>query len=142
MDDTLPSPRSGMMIPELDVSGGSRKSRRCLIVASRSKAFSKNAIRSVASLSQSRIASGAVGQVTFFLLKVVALETVRRLSKSRCPFAWRGLQALQVLCYPPFKWIQRWTPFRGLVKGMQVCAVNFSLIYYDHFFRILTDRPS
>ncbi|XP_022148409.1 uncharacterized protein LOC111017064 [Momordica charantia] len=122
MDDTLPSPRSGMMIPELDVSGGSRKSRRCLIVASRSKAFSKNAIRSVASLSQSRIASGAVGQVTFFLLKVVALETVRRLSKSRCPFAWRGLQALQVLCYPPFKWIQRWTPFRGLVKGMQILS--------------------
>ena len=140
MEDTLPSSGSGM-ISEVDVGGGSRKFRRCFIGVSHSKAFSRNAIRSVTSLRQSRIANGAAGQVTFFLLKIIALEMVRRFSKSRCPFAWRGLQALQVLCYPPFKWIQRWAPFSCLVKGMQVCAVNF-LIYYDHHVVILMHRPS
>ena len=120
----------------MDVSGGKRKLRRCFIGISHSKALSRNAICSVTSLRQSRIANGAVGQATFFLLKIIALETVRRFSKSRCPFAWRGLQALQIFCYPPFKWIQRWAPFRGLVKGMQVRAVNFSLIYYDLHIRI------
>ncbi|XP_022943369.1 uncharacterized protein LOC111448152 isoform X1 [Cucurbita moschata] len=121
MEDTLPSSGSGM-ISEVDVGGGSRKFRRCFIGVSHSKAFSRNAIRSVTSLRQSRIANGAAGQVTFFLLKIIALEMVRRFSKSRCPFAWRGLQALQVLCYPPFKWIQRWAPFSCLVKGMQVLS--------------------
>lgn len=121
MDRTLPSSGSGT-ISEVDVSGGSRKLRRCIIGVSHSKAFSRNAIRSVTSLRQSRIANGAVGQAACFLLKIIALETVRRFSKSRCPFAWRGLQALQILCYPPFKWIQRWAPFRGLVKGMQMLS--------------------
>lgn len=117
MEDTLPSSGSGIVGV-----GGSRKPRGCSIAVSHSKAYSNNAIRSVTSFRQSRIVNGAVGQVTLFLLKVAALETVRRFSKFRCPFAWRGLQALQVLCYPPFKWIQRWTPFRGLVKGMQMLS--------------------
>ncbi|XP_008448393.2 uncharacterized protein LOC103490594 [Cucumis melo] len=121
MEGTLQSSGSGMT-SEMDVSGGRRKLRRCFIGVSHSKALSRNAIRSVTSLRQSRIANGAVGQVTFFLLKIIALETVRRFSKYRCPFAWRGLQALQILCYPPFKWIQKWAPFRGLVKGMQMLS--------------------
>ncbi|KAH9612463.1 hypothetical protein KSS87_022917, partial [Heliosperma pusillum] len=65
---------------------------------------------------------GVAGDVTFFVLKVVALETARRISKSKCPFAWRSLQACQMLCYPPFKWVQRWAPFKSLVQGMQMLS--------------------
>ncbi|OVA18325.1 CRAL-TRIO domain [Macleaya cordata] len=59
------------------------------------------------------------GHIAIFLLKVAALEMTRRISRAKCPFVWRSLQALQILCYPPFKWIQRWAPFSGLVMGMQ-----------------------
>lgn len=76
--------------------------------------------------------SSAVGRLTFFVLKVAALEIVRRFSKSRCPCVWRGLQALQILCYPPFKWIQRWTPVKGLVKSMQVCIISLWAFHHKY----------
>ncbi|XP_024966836.1 uncharacterized protein LOC112506792 isoform X3 [Cynara cardunculus var. scolymus] len=30
--------------------------------------------------------------------------------------------ALQVFCYPPLKWLQRWDPFRNLIKGAQILS--------------------
>lgn len=94
------------------------------LVASRPKTFSENKFshRHIASLGHGRIRSSVFGDVAFFLLKVAALETVRRFSRANCPFAWRGLQALQLLCYPPLKWLQRWAPLRGLIKGMQTLS--------------------
>ncbi|GMH12761.1 hypothetical protein Nepgr_014602 [Nepenthes gracilis] len=89
-------------------------------VASVPKAFHKKAFNRPASRGPAAIRSGVAGDVALFLLKVVALETVRKFSNKRCPFAWRGVQALQVLCYPPLKWIQRWAPFKGLVKGIKM----------------------
>lgn len=62
---------------------------------------------------------GHTGPIVFFLLKVAALETIRRLSRTRCPFVWRVVQALPLLGCPPFKWIQRWAPFRMIVFGAQ-----------------------
>lgn len=102
---------------------GKKVSQKSL-VASRPKTFSKNkfSYRHIASLGHGRISSGVFGDVAFFLLKVAALETVRRFSRAKCPFAWRSLQALQLLCYPPLKWLQRWAPFRGLIKGMQTLS--------------------
>lgn len=66
----------------------------------------------------------ASSPVVMFLLEVAALDIVRRFSKARCPFVWSGLQALQVVCYPPLKWIQKWNPCRIFVKSMQV-GCNF-----------------
>ncbi|CAI0474931.1 unnamed protein product [Linum tenue] len=87
------------------------------------KAGSQNAPWDIFSLSHSRSGGrGAVGHVGLFLLKVAALEAVRRVSRSKCPPVWRGVQALQFLCYPPFKWIQRWAPFKGLVQGVQMIS--------------------
>ncbi|XP_030471916.1 uncharacterized protein LOC115689873 [Syzygium oleosum] len=102
---------------------GKKVSQKSL-VAARPKAFSKNkfSYRHIASLGHGRIRSGVLGDVAFFLLKAAALETVRRFSRAKCPFVWRGLQALQFLCYPPLKWLQRWASFRGLVKGMQTLS--------------------
>lgn len=88
--------------------------------ASNLKAFPQSACKNLASLSHSFNGSDAVGHIAIFLLKVAALETVRRVSRSKCPPVWRGLQVLQVLCYPPFKWIQKWAPLKGLVKGVQM----------------------
>ncbi|KAJ6984373.1 hypothetical protein D5086_017697 [Populus alba] len=87
------------------------------IIASSLKACPQSAYKHIVS---SRHGTGPVGQVAIFLLKVAALETVRRVSRCKCPHVWNGLQALQLLCYPPFKWIQRWAPFKGLVKGVQM----------------------
>ncbi|KAK4786219.1 hypothetical protein SAY86_002908 [Trapa natans] len=92
------------------------------LVASRPKAFSGGAYRHIASLSHHGKGSGVVGNAAFFLLKIAALEGLRRLSKAKCPFVWRGLQALQLLCYPPLKWIRRWALFGGLIKTMQTLS--------------------
>lgn len=91
------------------------------LVASRPKGFAQRYCEPLVSLTHGDFGSSAVGRATLFLLKVAALETVRRFSNSKCPCLWRGLQGLQILVYPPFKWIQRWAPFTGLVKSMQVC---------------------
>lgn len=65
-------------------------------------------------------------RIVVFLLKVAALEAVRRLSKTRCPVVWRIVQALQVLVCPPLKWIRRWGPFRAIVMAAQVCGFFYS----------------
>lgn len=95
-----------------------RASTKCLVNSS-NELFSKKSFKQISSLYHGRMGNGTISQVALFLLKLAALETVRRVSKAKCPFAWKGLQALQILCYPPFKWIQRWAPFKGLVQGVQ-----------------------
>ncbi|KAK6926942.1 CRAL-TRIO lipid binding domain, partial [Dillenia turbinata] len=100
-------------------------SNRC-IVATGSNPLSPKSFRHVASLDSHKMGRAAAGHVALFLLKLAGLEMVRRFSTSKCPFVWRGLQALQVLCYPPVKWIQNWPLFRGLVKGAQACSYSFS----------------
>ncbi|XP_021720897.1 uncharacterized protein LOC110688454 [Chenopodium quinoa] len=71
--------------------------------------------------SKDRAVRGVAADVGFFLLKVAVLETTRRFSNAKCPFAWRSLQAFQMLCYPPFKWI-KWAPFKSLVHSMQMLS--------------------
>lgn len=101
-----------------------KKVSQTSLVASRPKTFSKNkfSYRHIASLGHGRTISSVLGDLAFFLLKVAVLEAVRRFSRAKCPFAWHGLQALQLLCYPPLKWLQRWAPFRVLLKGMQTLS--------------------
>ncbi|KAK9280634.1 hypothetical protein L1049_014330 [Liquidambar formosana] len=113
-----------------------KKASNGRLVASGFKAFSKNTFRHIASLNNVSLGRGAAGHAAYFLLKVAALEMFRRFSKAKCPFAWGGLQALQVLCYPPFKWIQKWAPFKGLVKGMQILSrpllvLSIATTFYD-----------
>ncbi|XP_076903602.1 uncharacterized protein LOC143558707 [Bidens hawaiensis] len=83
--------------------------------------YSKKTIKCATSLKINFVANSA-GDVGVFLLTTAALEIVRRFSSAHCPFIWRGLQALQILCCPPFKWIQKWAPFTGLVQGMQTLS--------------------
>ncbi|PNY09224.1 sec14 cytosolic factor [Trifolium pratense] len=99
-----------------------KKTYQNQLVASRPKGFAQRYCEPLVSLRDSDFGSSAVGRATFFLLKVAALETVRRFSKSRYPCLWRGLQGLQILAIPPFQYIQRWAAFRGLVKSMQVLS--------------------
>ncbi|CAJ1933086.1 unnamed protein product [Sphenostylis stenocarpa] len=115
-----------------------KKTYKNLLVASRPKGFAQRNYEQLVSLTYGDFGSSAVGRVTFFLLKVAALETVRRFSKSRCPCVWRGLQGLQIFVYPPFKWIQRWAPFRGLVKSMQV--LSRPLLFLS-IATVVTDQP-
>ncbi|XP_022730783.1 sec14 cytosolic factor-like isoform X2 [Durio zibethinus] len=90
------------------------------LVVSSPKAFPRSSYRQITALRNRIDVKDAAGHVAMFLLKVAALETVRRFSKAKCPFLWRGIQALQVVCYPPVNRIQKWAPFKGLVKGMQM----------------------
>ncbi|XP_062172530.1 uncharacterized protein LOC133878057 isoform X2 [Alnus glutinosa] len=121
MGDSLQSSRLSRSSEATSVTTAKKVSKRSL-VASRPRASLQNPLRHIASVSHGILGSGAVGSSALFLLKVAALETVRRFSMAKCPFAWRGLQTLQVLCYPPFKWIQRWAPFKSLVEGMQMLS--------------------
>lgn len=94
------------------------KVRKGCLVASIPEEFSKKSSQCV-SLMKLGVGHPLVGELGVFLLTTAALETVRRFSNAKCPFVWKGLQALQILCNLPFSWIQRWTP-KGLVKNMQV----------------------
>lgn len=97
-----------------------KKQSQNYLVASRSKA-------SLHSLGALRIGNSLVGQAALFALKVAALEVARRFSRAKCPWAWRGFQALQFLCYPPFKWFRRFAPFKALVDNLQVCTGSSTL---------------
>lgn len=98
----------------------SRKLPISCLVATAPKNFSQQTLKCITSVKQGIKESKTAGDIGLFLLTTAALEVVRRLSMSKCPLVWRGIQALQLLCYPPFRWIQRWAPFKGLVKSMQV----------------------
>lgn len=90
------------------------------LVASATKHFSAKTLKCISKVKQSVQTSGTAGDVVIFLATTAVLEVVRRLSKARCPFIWHGLQALQALCYPPFKWVQKWVPLEPLVRQLQV----------------------
>ncbi|OEL37808.1 hypothetical protein BAE44_0001174 [Dichanthelium oligosanthes] len=89
------------------------------LVASPAKAISPKCVNRIVPSRQLILGGDSIGHVASFLLKVVALEAVRRVSKARCPFIWNSVQALQILVYPPFSWIQRWAPLKFLVQGIQ-----------------------
>ncbi|CAH9108821.1 unnamed protein product [Cuscuta epithymum] len=91
-------------------------------ISSGSKYFARQSSGRISLFGGGKLRKGSGCQIALFLLKVAALESVRRISKSRCPPVWSSLQALQVICYPPFKWIQKWAPFGMLVKGMQMLS--------------------
>ncbi|CAL4928099.1 unnamed protein product [Urochloa decumbens] len=99
-------------------SGNDRKYQGTL-VASPAKAISPKRVNRIVPSRQLILGGDSLGHVASFLLKVVVLEAVRRVSKARCPFIWNSIQALQVLVYPPFSWIQRWAPLKFLVQGIQ-----------------------
>lgn len=88
------------------------------MVASPAKAISPKTIKQIVP-KQLILSRESTGHVASFLVKVLALEVVRRISKARCPFIWNSIQALQVLSYPPFSWIQRWAPLKFVVQGIQ-----------------------
>ncbi|KOM44278.1 hypothetical protein LR48_Vigan05g188300 [Vigna angularis] len=120
---------------------------RNLLIEFHPKIFVKRNNEYLTLLLRGRFGRSVVGRITIFLLKVAALEIIRRFSKSRCPCVWRGLQALQILCYSPFKWIQRWAPFKGLVDNMQVLsrpllALSIATLFSDQSIATLFSMKS
>lgn len=133
MGDSFPN---HVPITRSEASGSmtSRKDSKLTLDASSSESLPHVLLKKTPLLfNNGKIRKSAAVDVAMFLLKVGALETVRRLSKARCPFVWSGLQALQVFCYPPLKWLQRWNPFRNLIKGAQVC------LYLSLWFKMHSD---
>ena len=97
----------------------SEKKYQGTLIASPAKAISPKTIKNIVP-KQLILSRESTVQVASFLAKVIALEVVRRISKARCPFIWNSIQALQILGYPPFRWIQRWAPLKFVVQGIQV----------------------
>ncbi|CAH9097523.1 unnamed protein product [Cuscuta europaea] len=89
------------------------------LVATASEHFTSKALKCITSVKKCVRTGGAVDNVVMFFITTAALEVLRRFSKSKCPFIWNGLQTLQAICYPPFKWMQKWIPFKPLAKEMQ-----------------------
>jgi hypothetical protein len=61
----------------------------------------------------------ATGKLLVFLIKVSALEALRRASQAKCRPIWWSLQWLSIFQAPPFNWLQRWAPFRFLAQATQ-----------------------
>jgi hypothetical protein len=85
-------------------------------------------LKHVLPLRRLMLGTGVTNEAVCFLAKVVALEAARRISSARCPVMWNAVQALQLLSYPPFKWAQRWTPLRFLIRGIQSISKPLLLI--------------
>ncbi|XP_059626635.1 uncharacterized protein LOC132269461 [Cornus florida] len=120
MEDSFQSTGSRSNSRVTSITTSKNVSKSCS-VASGPNSFSQRSLRLVCSFNHGKFRRGTA-HATLFLLKVAALEALRRFSKARCPILWCSLQALQMFCYPPLKWIQSWAPFKGLVKGMQVLS--------------------
>ena len=94
------------------------------VIASISKGFSQKTSKCISSTKQGLFRSADASDIALFIVKMAVLEIVRRYSRSKCPLVWHGLQALQFLCYPPLKWIQKWAPFKALIGFMQVGVID------------------
>lgn len=127
MGDSFDHPGSRKGSEVANIINNKSTSKRCFI-ASSPKSGLQNPTRNTVPFNHIRM-SGTASDAALFLIKVAALETLRRFSKARCPVVWCGIQVLQALCYPPLKWIQRWAPFKGLISSMQVslCMTEFSI---------------
>ncbi|KAJ7518444.1 hypothetical protein O6H91_21G069200 [Diphasiastrum complanatum] len=62
----------------------------------------------------------SAASILVFLLKVAALEVLRRGTKIKCPQLWWGLQGLPLLQAPGLSWLQKWAPLRFMINGTQV----------------------
>ncbi|XP_002985514.2 uncharacterized protein LOC9653159 [Selaginella moellendorffii] len=76
--------------------------------------------RAAISLKRVRVNRDSTAQLAVFMLKVGALEALRRGLQHRCPPLWWIIQAIPLFRAPPFAWLQRWYPFRCLIQGTQI----------------------
>ncbi|KAL2653243.1 hypothetical protein R1flu_021371 [Riccia fluitans] len=76
-------------------------------------------IAPILSIKRVRLTKSSTGQLLVFLLKLAALEAVRRGTKKKCPQIWWGLQGITLFQTPPFSWFQRFGPVRQLVRNTQ-----------------------
>lgn len=100
----------------------SRKLSEQRSISCGSKSIVNKILKPLTTMNNVKLGKIPVGEAASFLLKVAVLEAIRRLSKDKCPVVWSGLQALQIFCYPPLKWIQKWNPFGILVEGLQMLS--------------------
>ncbi|KAG0465173.1 hypothetical protein HPP92_019337 [Vanilla planifolia] len=98
------------------------KMQKISLVASAKEGTSQKTFQHLLPLKTLKLAPIHSRELFSFIIKVAALETVRRFSEVRCPSLWKVVQAFQIFCYPPFKWLQRWGPLRIIVRGAQSIA--------------------
>ncbi|KAG9159134.1 hypothetical protein Leryth_024255 [Lithospermum erythrorhizon] len=115
-----------------------RKLPTSCLVASVSKDVAHRTVRCITSMKKGIQSTGVPGDVIVFLATTAALEILRRFSKNNCPFIWRGLQLLQALCYPPFKWLNKWPIFKDLQTNVQKLSrpmlfLSIATVFSDEF---------
>ncbi|CAN6472295.1 unnamed protein product [Victoria cruziana] len=105
----------------LELSNSSRNKQvswKCF-VTSPSKQLLPYTFKRLMSLDHARFGKETALQVGIFLLKLAALEVIRKISKAGCPFLWQAMQGSYILTYPPFQFLRRWKPFCFLIEGSQ-----------------------
>lgn len=127
--------RSSESFKTLSNLGREKDSKISLVASTPSQVIPHGALKHVVPLKQLR--GKHTDQIVVFLLKVAALEAVRRISRARCPVVWRVVQALQVLACPPIKWIQKWGPLGILVKILEkfsrpFLCISIATAFFEH----------
>lgn len=97
----------------------SEKMHKKRVVFSSQDVNPQKTLKHMVSLKSLRLSRDHSGELLSFVIKVAALEAVRRFSNKKCPILWKFVQAFQVLSYPPLKWLQRWGPLRLIIRGAQ-----------------------
>ncbi|XP_057873481.1 uncharacterized protein LOC131079523 isoform X2 [Cryptomeria japonica] len=119
MEDPIKKSSSSRTLELSNMKGKKGAPHRSSFIASVPKALLQNTIAPIVKLKEVKITRESSSHLLFFLLKTVALEVVRRVSKRRFPLLWNSIQGICLLNYPPFSWLQKWMPFRHLGKGAQ-----------------------
>ena len=107
-------------ISEMSTSLPNKKTKTWSLVASSSKPIEEKMIKRMIPVKYLGLEEGHFSRIVLFLLKVAALEFVRRVSEVKCSFIWKVLEGLQVLGYLPHKWLRRLAPLSTLARFMQV----------------------
>ncbi|KAH9325338.1 hypothetical protein KI387_005516, partial [Taxus chinensis] len=119
MEDPTKNLHSSRNLELSNIKGKKRAFHRYSLAASIPKALLQNTVAPFVKLKQVKVTRESSSHLLFFLLKIAALEVVRRVSKTRFPLLWKSIQGIWLLKYPPFSWLQKWMPFRHLAKGAQ-----------------------
>lgn len=112
-------------ISEVSTSLTNNKMKNCSLVAASSRPISEKMVKRMIPMKHLGLEEGPTSRVLMFLLKVAALEVVRRVSEVKCPLVWKVLQGFQFLGYLPLKWLQRWSPIRNMARLMQVSLICY-----------------
>ena len=88
------------------------------------KELPKSSFRQITVIRNRRDVKDATGHAAIFLLKVAALETIRKVSKANCPFYGAVYRLCKLYAICPLNLFRNGLPLRVWLKECIVCSLT------------------